>query len=78
MHAPHKTCNFRFIKSKERGEKSKQRRVKERRGICREGGGILCREGGAKRDMQRKEREGYAEKGKGGINGGRDMQRRGG
>jgi len=26
--------------------------------------------------MQRKEREGYAEKGKGGINGGRDMQRR--
>jgi hypothetical protein len=28
MHAPHKTCNFRFIKSKERGEKSKQRRVK--------------------------------------------------
>lgn len=26
--------------------------------------------------MQRNEREGYAEKGKGGINGGRDMQRR--
>jgi hypothetical protein len=26
--------------------------------------------------MQRKEREGYAEKGKGGINGGRDMQRK--
>jgi len=32
---------------------------------------------GAKRDMQRKGREGYAEKGKGGLNGGRDMQRRG-
>jgi len=27
--------------------------------------------------MQRKGREGYAEKGKGGLNGGRDMQRRG-
>jgi len=68
MHAPHKTCNFRFTKSKGRGEKSKQRRVKEReRDMQRRGRDI----------MQRKEREGYAEKGKGGINGGRHMQRRG-
>jgi len=28
MHALHKTCNFRFTKSKGRGEKSKQIRVK--------------------------------------------------
>jgi hypothetical protein len=30
MYAPHKACNFRFTKSKGRGEKSKQRRVKGR------------------------------------------------
>jgi len=30
MHAPHKTCTFRFTKSKGRGEKLKQRRVKGR------------------------------------------------
>jgi hypothetical protein len=47
MHAPHKSCNFRFRKSKGRGEKSKQRGVKgrerdmQRRGICREGEGGL-------------------------------------
>jgi len=30
MHAPHKAYNFRFTKSKGRGEKSKQMRVKGR------------------------------------------------
>jgi hypothetical protein len=30
MQAPHKACNFRFTKSKGRGEKSKQIRVKGR------------------------------------------------
>jgi hypothetical protein len=39
IHAPHKTCNFRFTKSKGRGEKSKQRRVKGRgRDMQRSGG----------------------------------------
>jgi hypothetical protein len=39
IHAPHKTCNFRFTKSKGRGEKSKQRRVKGReRDMQRRGG----------------------------------------
>jgi hypothetical protein len=32
MHVPHKTCNFRFTKSKGKGEKSKQRRVKKKGG----------------------------------------------
>jgi len=38
MHAPHKACNFRFTKSKGKGEKSKRRDVEsKRRGeICRE------------------------------------------
>jgi hypothetical protein len=30
MHAPHKACNFRFTENKERGEKSKPKRVKGR------------------------------------------------
>jgi hypothetical protein len=32
MHAPHKTCNFRFTKSKGKREKSKQRRVNKKGG----------------------------------------------
>jgi len=52
MYAPHKACNFRFTKSKGRGEKSKQRRVKGReRDMQRRGRGA-------------KGREGYAEKGR--------------
>jgi hypothetical protein len=59
MHAPHKTCNFRFTESKGKGEKTKQRLESKGRNIKAESKvrvkGEICREGS-------KGREGYAEK----------------